>query len=373
MRRLLILTAEYTGHGHRSISDSLKERLAVYEDLEVMTLDGFELMKPVERVIAEQTYGPITRVPGAWELSVSAGVKLKEPLNHVISKLIHTKLVHLLETFHPDCILSVHPMFNGSVLDILDELNLKIPFVTHEADLIDIVPQWFDPRISLIFAPSQEAYDCTIAHGMNPEIVRKVGFPVRSRFMGLTEKAAAHKNEQLTITVMSGSEGSGILKHVVRELLRGTDAKINVVCGRNKSLRNKLRKTFNRSYHARVNALGFVEKIQDIMCESDILIMRASPNSVMEGVALNKPIIVFGQLAGQELHNPSMLKSHGLVEVCMDPKKLPDCVNGLLMDNGKAAEKMKACQRAYASGDVTAETARQLNEYITKQDYVVEK
>ena len=44
MRRLLIISAEFTGHGHKSISDSLMERLAIYKDLEVRTIDGFDLM-----------------------------------------------------------------------------------------------------------------------------------------------------------------------------------------------------------------------------------------------------------------------------------------------------------------------------------------
>ncbi len=130
---------------------------------------------------------------------------------------------------------------------------------------------------------------------------------MRSRFMGLAEKTAAVKNDPPVITVMSGSEGSGTLKGVVKQLLHGTNAKINVICGRNKSIRKKLRKAFIKEYHDRMNAMGFVERIQDVMCSSDILIMRASPNSVMEAVALNKPVILFGQLAGQELHNPDMI------------------------------------------------------------------
>ena len=44
MRRLLILTAEFTGHGHKSISDALIERLRKYGDIEIKVIDGFDLM-----------------------------------------------------------------------------------------------------------------------------------------------------------------------------------------------------------------------------------------------------------------------------------------------------------------------------------------
>ena len=73
MRRLLIFTAEYTGHGHKSISDALMERLSVYDDLEIKCIDGFDLMDKIMKACAEKTYGPITRMPGhAFVLSTSA-------------------------------------------------------------------------------------------------------------------------------------------------------------------------------------------------------------------------------------------------------------------------------------------------------------
>lgn len=365
MRRLLILTAEYTGHGHKSISDSLIERLRRYDDLEIRVIDGFDLMNKTQKVLAEKTYGPITRLPGkAWEWNYLAGVRLQEPVQKAVDYMIRARFQALVYEFRPDCILSVHPVFLGSILDLLEEMGLSIPLIAHEADLIDIAPYWFDPRISMVLTPSEESYRCTLDHGVAPARVRQVGFPVRSRFMGLAGKAAAVKNDPPVITVMSGSEGSGTLKGVVKQLLHGTNAKINVICGRNKSIRKKLRKAFVKEYHDRMNAMGFVERIQDVMCNSDILIMRASPNSVMEAVALNKPIILFGQLAGQELHNPDMICAHGLAVYCPEPEKLPEAVARLQANGGEELRKMQEAQRRYAPGDAAADTAALLNELI---------
>lgn len=365
MRRLLILSANYTGHGHKSIAESLAERLSVYEDLEVRIIDAFDLMTKMQKVCVENAYGPVTRLPGkAWAMSYAAAMRFNDPLNRIIARAIRVRFRELIMEYKPDCILSVHPMFIGCVLDLLEEFKFDIPFVTHEADLIDIALQWFDPRIDLVFAPSQESYECTIAHGIAPEKVVKVGFPVRSRFMGLADKDLSRKDGKLVVSVMSGSEGSGTIRTVVRELLKNTDARLNVVCGRNKGLHKKLRKAFGRKYKGRLNAMGFVERIQDVMLESDLLIMRASPNSVMEAVALNKPVILFGQLAGQELHNPDMLQKHGLAVYCPDAERLPACIAELAKDNCAAIERMRECQRAYAPGDVAAETAKLLNDYI---------
>ena len=110
MRRLLIFTAEYTGHGHKSISDALMERLSVYDDLEIKCIDGFDLMDKVMKACAEKTYGPITRMPGrAWEWNYAAGLKLKQPVQAAVRMMIRARFEKLIEEFRPDRILSVHP------------------------------------------------------------------------------------------------------------------------------------------------------------------------------------------------------------------------------------------------------------------------
>jgi len=362
MRKLLIITSMYTGHGHKSIAEALAERLSAYEDIEVKIIDGFSLMNRFEQYMAEYTYGPITRMPGkAWEWNFIAGQTLRKPVTAVVASMIRSRLLALLDTFRPDAILSVHPVFLASVLDVLDDAGLNIPLIAHEVDLIDITEYWYDPRINRVLAPSREAYECTVAHVNDPGRVVEVGFPVRSRFMNVPVPAP-HKGT--VVTVMSGSEGSGIIRAVARILLKRTDAHVNVVCGRNKKLRKKLKKELGEHYHGRLSVMGFVEDIQNVMVASDVLVLRASPNAAIEAVVLNVPVILFGQLAGQELHNPQMLKSHGVADYCPEPEALPDCIRSLFADGGARAEAMRAAQRAYAPADSAAATAKLLNEYI---------
>lgn len=362
MRKLLIITALFTGHGHKSIADALQERLAVYDDLKVKVIDGFTLMNRFEQYMAEYTYGPITRMPGkAWEWSYAAGKAFIKPVTYMVAAMIKARLLALLDSYRPDAILSVHPIFVGTVLDVLQEAGLNIPLYAHEVDLVDIADFWFDPRITLTLAPSKEAYDCTVDHVADPDKVIQVGFPVRRRFLDVP-KPAPHAGK--VITVMSGSEGSGIMRTVTRILLHHTDAHVNVICGRNKKLRKKLRKAFGKQYHGRLNAMGFVENVQNVMAASDVLIMRASPNAAIEAVVLNVPLILFGQLAGQEQHNPDVLQAHGVAKYCPTPEDLPRCVDALFADGEAQIQQMRAAQRAYAPTDTAAETARLLNELI---------
>ena len=362
MRKLLIITSMYTGHGHKSIAEALDERLSAYDDIEVKIIDGFALMNRFEQYMAEYTYGPLTRIPGkAWEWNFKAGETFRKPVIAVVAAMIKTRLLALLDSFQPDAILSVHPIFVGTVLDVMKEAGKNIPLIAHEVDLVDITQYWFDPRINRVLAPSQEAYDCTIANVDDPGRVMQVGFPVRSRFFNVPAPAA---HSGVVVTVMSGSEGSGSIRAVVRELLKHTDVHVNVVCGRNKKLRKKLKKLFGEKYHGRLNALGFIEDIQNIMVASDLLILRASPNAAMEAVVLNVPMILFGRLAGQELHNPDVLVAHGVAKYCPEPEKLPDCIRSLFANDGAELEAMRAAQKKYAPVDSAAQTARLLNDLI---------
>ena len=362
MRKLLIITSMYTGHGHKSIAEALAERLSAYDDIEVKIIDGFALMNRFEQYMAEYTYGPITRMPGkAWEWNFLAGQTLRKPVTVAVGAMIRSRLLALLDSFQPDAILSAHPIFLGTVLDVMGEAGLNIPLIGHEVDLVDITEYWYDPRIYRVLAPSREAYECTIAHVDDPSRVIEVGFPVRSRFLNVPAPAP---HEGIVITVMSGSEGSGVLQAITRVLIRRTDARINVVCGRNKKLRKKLKKAFGERHHNRLSVMGFVDDIQNVMAASDLLILRASPNAAIEAVVLNVPVILFGQLAGQELHNPDVLVAHGVAKYCPDPEQLPDCISALFADDGAQIKRMRAAQRAYAPADSAAETARLLDSLI---------
>ena len=366
MSKLLIITALYTGHGHKSISDALEERFKAYPDVNILTIDGFDLMDKAMQVVAEKSYGPITRLPGkTWQFNYAVGTRYDKPLQAVVAALIRRRFHELIRDYQPDAVLSVHPVFLASVASLLEEMGLSTPLIAHEADLIDIASFWFDRRIRLLLCPSEESYRSSIEGGADPARTVQVGFPVRERFMGYRDREMS-LHSPVTVTIMSGSEGSGEIGVVARELLRSTDVQLNIVCGRNKALRRKLKKALGSQYYGRINVMGFVENIQKVMIDSDILVMRASPNSVMEAVALNIPVIVFGQLAGQELHNPDMMQAHGIVAYCPEPKRLAQLVRDMTKDGGKAMEEMRAAQRAYMPGDSAKDTAALLHEWLEK-------
>lgn len=60
MKKIMILSSNYTGHGHASIAQSITEQLDKYEDVGYRVVDGFELIGKAG-IRMSKLYGPITR------------------------------------------------------------------------------------------------------------------------------------------------------------------------------------------------------------------------------------------------------------------------------------------------------------------------
>ena len=91
------------------------------------------------------------------------------------------------------------------------------------------------------------------------------------------------------------------------------------------------------------------------MLSSDLAITRGSPNVMMEVVACNVPLIVTGNLPGQEEGNPGYLVKHNLGVVCKETRKLKSKIRELLINNGSKLKQIKKSQKKYLNPNVAAE------------------
>lgn len=361
MKKIMILSSNYTGHGHASIAQAITEQLDQYDDVRYEVVDGFELIGKAG-ISMSKLYGPITRnARELWKVSFALLDQHPAPLNESITALIHDRFVKKLSNFMPDLILTVHPFFNGSVLDILDFYKLDIPFYALQADIINIHGSWCDPRATLTLCPTQEAYDSSIQRGMAPEKLKICGFPTRAMFC---DAARAHDTplydgtRPLNCLLMSGGEGSGNMLKYAQSLLRYVNCNLKIVCGRNKKLQQDLIAALGGEYHDRLTVYGFLDNIHERMLESDLVIARGSPNTLMEAVVLGVPLIITGSLPGQEADNPALMVSHNLGVMCDNPVSLPSIVNTLMADGGKRLQDIREAQRAYRNLDNAKNIAR---------------
>jgi processive 1,2-diacylglycerol beta-glucosyltransferase len=93
------------------------------------------------------------------------------------------------------------------------------------------------------------------------------------------------------------------------------------------------------------------------MTDADILILRASPNALMEAVNLCKPVVITGALTGQEEKNPEYAVNNNLGVVCKNTAYLIDTIKRLLADDGKQLNEIYLSQIGYRKTEAAKEIA----------------
>ncbi len=371
MKKIMILSSNYTGHGHASIAQSITEQLDQYDDVRYQVVDGFELIGKAG-IRMSKLYGPITRkAQDLWRISFALFDQHPRALIEPITVAIHDKFVKALNQFMPDLILTVHPFFNGSVMDILEFYGLDIPVYALQADLVNIHGAWCDPRAALTLCPTQEAYDCSIQRGMPSEKMMICGFPTRAKFCDaarVQDTPVYDGNRPLNCLLMSGGEGSGNMLKYAGQLLKNVDCRLEIICGRNEKLKEDLESQLSPQYSDRLTVYGFLDDVHVHMLDSDLVIARGSPNTLMEAVVLGVPLVITGSLPGQEADNPAMMVAHNLGVVCENPNILPSIVGALMANNGRRLQEIRAAQRAYRNLDNAKNIARLIHDAAVSQE-----
>lgn len=375
VKNILIVSSNHTGHGHKSITESLMEKFTLYHGVSVHVVDGFTLAGNMGLRVGK-LYGSVTRnAKELWKLMWEISFRKPSLINDFVEIAVRDNFLKILKSVKPDLILSVHPNFNGPLLNIMEDYNIHIPFVTLIADLVTIAPLWADPRVDYVICPTKESkYKC-LEFGVSESKLKLIGFPVRQKFLqhlnsGLKDNSY-RGDRPLECLIMSGGEGSGNMSRIAKILLKNFNCNVKIVAGRNKILKRRLERSLYERFGSRVEVYGFTENIQDLMLSSDIAVTRGSPNVMMEAVACNVPLIITGNLPGQEEGNPGFLLKHNLGIVCKEPEKLKHIIIELLQNNAYKLNKIKESQRNFRNPNAAKEIVDFILSLEKKDDFSI--
>lgn len=370
-KNLLIISSDVTGHGHKSITDSLLEQFKLYPEVQVKVVEGFSLSGNLG-LKAGKMYGSITRTSReAWKLIWDISEKRPSLIIELTELTIHDRFVKLLYEMKPDAIITTHPNYNASISNILSRINFKIPLFAVVADPVTIGPLWCNPMAHYSICPTFEAKETCMSYGVPEARIKVFGFPVRQRFTKHLQNNEVSSPVDITdicciprlplqFMIMSGGEGSGNMSRLARILLKNFDCHVKLLCGRNKLLKRTLEHTLSEKYPGRVEILGFTENVQDLMLATDLMFVRASPNTMMEAVMCNVPLVITGALPGQEEGNPAFAQNHGLGVVCNGASQLKATVSDLLANNYEKLLNIKRSQINYRNPN----SARDIVDFI---------
>jgi 1,2-diacylglycerol 3-beta-galactosyltransferase len=302
-------------------------------------------------------YGPVTRrLPVLWAASyhitnMDPTVRL---FQHAIGRGLRKKLRQVL-TPEPVLVASFHPLLNHVAVDVIPT---RVPRATVITDWIDFHRAWTDLQADRIICPSEAAYELCRRRGVPEGRLARAGLPIHPRFKQamahFPDKVAARRSLRLrphapTVLLAGGGDGTEPLGKYAAALAQSKlDIQVLAVCGRNAALARRIRE----ESHAGVHVFGFVDNMPELLLASDLLVTRAGPGIIAEGLAAGCPLLLTGYLPGQEEGNVREVVRRQLGQFVRGPQELVRRVTDWFAQ--PEAERLADAARARSASDPDA-------------------
>ncbi|WP_371379194.1 glycosyltransferase [Sporomusa aerivorans] len=273
-----------------------------------------------------------------------------------------------LNRSRPDFLLAAHPLVIGLLVASRKATRASWPIFTVVTDLATLHASWATPGADLYLVPTEEAFTALVRHGIAASQIILTGFPVHPKFSCPSSSRQKIRSElgldpeRFSVLLTGGGVGAGGMSDWVREFLKDCpDKQLMVVTGRNQALYNQLQASKSRFDHLYI--YGFVDNMEALMAASDVIISKAGPGTIMEAVAMRRPLIITEAVGIQETGNIDFVVNNRLGYFCRDPRQGCRIVNDLAAngfasaagklppDNGSARIAGMICQQLPASTD----------------------
>ncbi|MFD0868559.1 MGDG synthase family glycosyltransferase [Paenibacillus residui] len=343
--KALILYASY-GDGHLQAARALQETLSRRGFKAVKLVDLYGESYPFLDRAVQQFYKMSSQyfpyIYG-WIYRCTQNMKPQRMLNKGLKAWGAKKLMQLISREKPDVLICTFPMpaIRGRSGANIPTFTILTDFALHN--------RWIYSEYDLLFVATPDLKKSILEQGIDPGRVAVSGIPIRSSFpsVHLREQTVSDRDPAaartfLRVLVMAGANGilrnlSEVISLIRREL---KDARIAVVCGRNRALFNSIAKNFGNDPN--VEIYGFVEQMAELMASSACIVTKAGGITLTEALASRLPIIVYRPLPGQEADNALYLQSQGVAAIARCPRELVKQIGMMTSLDRSERERMEA-------------------------------
>ncbi|CAJ1335956.1 unnamed protein product [Effrenium voratum] len=388
-----------TGGGHRASALSLEAALQRQygNQVSIELVDFMRTAMPWPLSQAPETYQTLGHFPSvykrAWDFDQDSNTWRDTRSYQMMWSYSKESILKYFQQWacELDLIISVHPLIHHLVVEALEEMStgsgiqredMGLPVVTVVTDLGSAHLSWFDPRIDMLFVPSEAIYQLAIKHGVPKSKINLCGLPLREGFWCADPIAPEQKcclQEQLglrpterpeVVLLMGGGEGFGQLMNVacaIGDKLVGLGyGQLVVVCGRNEEVRKALseRRWSPRNFGEWLFEpliLGFVKNVDQYMTAADCLVTKAGPGSIAEALIKGLPCLLTTFIPGQEEGNISFVTENGAGSYVPDeePEQVAEKIAEWLSDE-EAMKRMSENARRLAKPDAALDITRRM-------------
>jgi UDP-N-acetylglucosamine:LPS N-acetylglucosamine transferase len=277
---------------------------------------------PFFRTLPDRYYDLSTRLLPLNNLvfELTDGPRRVGTIMQMVSLSADPNIRQVLEQSRPSLVVSLHPLASRLIGNARRTYRLPFRLVTVVTELVRLHAAWADPQADLCVVPTAEAYRRLQQRGIPTRQLVCTGFPVHPKFGAYNRtrqearRALGIAQAPFTVLVASGAAGAGNMRELVIALDRAyPQQQFLVVTGKNAALRAEL-DTLGLNGNMRI--YGFADNMEVLMAASDCIVTKAGPGTLMEALAMRRPVIITQAVGAQEQGTIDFVLNHELGVFC---------------------------------------------------------
>ncbi len=246
------------------------------------------------------------------------------------------------------CLHEILIMITRKAIDMVDP---SIPLITMVTDPFTAHALWFyEKNMELVVFSEKLRREASERHGFDPKRVHCFPFmfsrayerPYTAEECRQARARLGIPEDRKVLLIAGGGEGLKSADRIVAQFIKERrEELLLVVCGRNKLLRFQVNQMAEWSRRDNIRTFGFVDFMPDLLNVADCVITKGGASTVMEVLAVRKPVIFSTFIRGQELGNVLYVVHHGAGWYIKKPRDILAKVSEVL-GNPEVAERVRA-------------------------------
>lgn len=274
--------ALYPGQFQTAVSDYMKDLGFVEQDRKHKELWRWMLAHPWSARWGQRLVDALPGITRAYHRRMLDGVA-------------RAAARHLAE-YAPALIVTNHGWLTVALTRSQARYGLRAPVLSFATEPLDASALWAEPQAERFITPSEATKGDLVRMGVPTQHIDVVGYPVQRNFLHAPTQIQAREElgiaENFTCLISLGGEGvsTAPVDYAMALLDLPHPPQVVVIAGRNDRLRERLESLAQK--HPLLQVRGFVNNMPTYLAACDVVIGKAGPASVMEALAVGRPVIV---------------------------------------------------------------------------------
>ena len=304
---ILITTAPF-GNGHKMVATALKNAFINKGYNNVFVVDLFTEAHPKITESIKKAYIKSYEFGEAYSILYYGSEKLTDKkIIEVYRNFGYRKLRDISKEFKPDVIINTFPILAS--LKIKNSNGENIPVFNIVTDFY-VHKLWLSEEIDKFYIATEELKEELQKLNIPVEKTVVSGIPIREAFeeaesISMLYNKYNFKRGKKIVLINSGA--FGVFKKVCIELCKDKNIQVAVVCGNNKTQKERLESLELKN----LRVFGYIENIDDLYKISCCMITKSGGITLTEALSVQLPLIIIKPVPGQEKENALYFERKG--------------------------------------------------------------